>query len=196
MYGRAYPIWAIIDNNESQWGRTLEGIEIRSPEILKETEPGDVKIFICIKNYLAVVKQLEDMGLHNYSIFDPSKAYPRTAVRIETSGETDKGEPSLKKYHIGYVAGVFDMFHAGHLNLLRRAKELPVSCDGIRDAYKLFRFDCQFTGSDYTNHPSWLADKEYLEKQGAELVFFPYTERVSSTKLRKALGKEASADEK
>ena len=241
MYGRDYPIWAIIDNNESRWGQTLEGIEIRPPEILKETEPGDVKIFICIKNYLAVMKQLEDMGLHNYSIFDPSKAYPRAAARAGALEEPGKDAAPPKKYGVGYVAGVFDMFHAGHLNLLRKAKEqceylivglvsdegvyrkknkypvipcedrleivracryvdqaeeLPVSCDGIRDAYKLFRFDCQFTGSDYTDHPSWLADKEYLEKQGAELVFFPYTERVSSTKLRKALKEEGSTDER
>lgn len=233
LYRQDYPVYAIIDNEESRWGQTLGDIKIQSPAFLQTLSPKTYKVLICIKGYLSVVHQLRAMGIRNYAIFDAHRDYPRKRKPIRQNLTTAL-PAAPKKYHTGYIAGVFDLFHVGHLNLLRRAKEqcdylivgvvndqgvraykkvepvipfeerlamvrgcryvdeaeeIPFHYGGTRDAWKLYHFDVQFSGSDYMHDPDWLAEKQFLERHGAAMVFFPYTEQTSSTKIKALLAK-------
>ena len=128
---------------------------------------------------------------------------------------------------IGYTTGVFDMFHIGHLNILKRAKEqcdyliVGVSTDELVQSYKNklpiipyaersaiveaikyvdkvvpqknrdksaafneFKFNKMFVGDDWKGKPLFVEVEEYLNKNGAEVVYFPYTQGTSSSILR------------
>ena len=245
-----YEVYSVIDNNSARWGTTIKGVPINSPDILKSIPADELHIIICIKKYYGVVRQLADWGIEDYHIYDPGNDYPnkrRENVRkrlsqlpVNDGNADDNGSENVQKetahndkpYNIGYIAGVFDLFHIGHLNMFRRAKELcnylivgVVSDEGVRigkqaepfvpfderiemvrscryvdeavklppnfadteDMYKVYHFDVQFSGSDYEHDPYWLARKDFLEKHGSTLVFFPYTQSTSSTKLKKAI---------
>lgn len=223
QFGQYYDIVGIVDSNESRWGENLSGIEIYSPEILKEIDVP-FKVFICIKFFKDVLSQLKEMNIKDISVYNPRLDYDRPLKQIYHQEES-----APKKYHVGYVAGVFDLFHIGHLNIFRRAKEqcdylivgvssdeqvikskktrpyipfeerleivqscryvdeavmIPPDKPNTEDAYYMYHFDVQFSGSDYADDPGWLARKVFLQQHGADMVFFPYTQTTSSTEIK------------
>jgi glycerol-3-phosphate cytidylyltransferase len=135
----------------------------------------------------------------------------------------------LKQYKIGYTTGVYDMFHIGHLNILKRAKEycdylivgvttdelvsyknkksiIPhyermvivesvkyvdkvVSQDSMDKmaAWEMYKFDVMFVGSDWKGTDKWNEFERQFAKVGVDIVYFPYTQGTSSTKLRETL---------
>ena len=111
---------AILDNDSNKWKKSFFGVEILSPDVLTTLSNESYKVVICIKDYMPVIKQLDELGVADYSVYDGRTVHPRHLWICE---DKSHNELSSKKYKKGYVAGAFDMFHIGHLNLLRRAKE-------------------------------------------------------------------------
>lgn len=135
----------------------------------------------------------------------------------------------MKKYKVGYTTGVFDLFHIGHLNILRRAKEqceyliVGVTTDELvsykntkaviphnermaivesikyvdkvipqenmnkMEAWKKYKFDVVFVGSDWQGTAKWKEYERQFNEVGVEVVYFPYTQGTSSTQLREVL---------
>ncbi|MBQ5676433.1 MAG: sugar phosphate isomerase/epimerase, partial [Lachnospiraceae bacterium] len=63
-YGEKYPPLFTCDNNPNMWGKEFCGLEIKSPEVLKEIS-SDCAIFICNVYYREIEKQLRTMGINN-----------------------------------------------------------------------------------------------------------------------------------
>jgi glycerol-3-phosphate cytidylyltransferase len=124
------------------------------------------------------------------------------------------------------------MFHVGHLNILKKAKEqcdyliVGVSTDELvrkeknktpiipfedrceivsaikyvdmvvpqtdkdkLSAWQRYKFNKMFVGSDWKGTPQWTEFERIFSCLGVEIVYFPYTKRISSTLLREMISK-------
>lgn len=137
-------------------------------------------------------------------------------------------------FRIGYTAGVFDLFHIGHVNLLRNARSLcdrlivgvstdeccrlsakekvPIipfherievvrSCRFVDavvpqsnldkvEAQMRLKFNLLFVGDDWYLTDSWKDFEGQLAEQAVDVIYFPYTEGQSSTKINEVLRRE------
>lgn len=136
-----------------------------------------------------------------------------------------------KKYKRGFTVGTFDMFHIGHLNLVKQAKEyceyliVGVHSDewvmhcknrqtvinyddraeivrAIRyvdevvknetkskiEAWNMYHFDVAFIGDDWKGTEVWNKIESELNKVGCDVIYIPYTKRISTTQIRQKLG--------
>ena len=71
----------------------------------------------------------------------------------------------MAKYKIGYTTGVFDMFHIGHLNILKRAKE---QCDflivGVSTDENVFAYKGHLPVVPYKDRAAIVASIKYVDK--------------------------------
>ena len=63
-YGKKYPPLFTCDNNKNLWGTEFCGLEVKSPECLKELPEG-CAIYICNVYYREIEQQLREMGIEN-----------------------------------------------------------------------------------------------------------------------------------
>lgn len=115
-YGDSYPPFFIIDNDTDKWGSRIRGIEVRSPVALSGLVTGSYRVVIAVKSFAVIAEQLESVGVttDSYRIFN--------AGLDSLLGGKLENTISDGRYNIGYVTGVFDLFHIGHLNLLKNCK--------------------------------------------------------------------------
>lgn len=88
----------------------------------------------------------------------------------------------MKKYKIGYTAGVYDMFHIGHLNVIMNAKEycehliVAVSTDEVVEANKhktpIINFEDRFRIVEAIRYVDQVVPQtDYSDKIGAAIKY-------------------------
>lgn len=115
-YSKMNPVSFYVDNNQEKWGKEKNGLPIKDPECIKDLSERDYRIIIAVKDYHSIMEQLSKMGVPSsmYRIVNKvmDELYPYKLVNTISGG----------KYDVGFVTGAFDLFHIGHLNILKNSK--------------------------------------------------------------------------
>lgn len=130
IYSKHLKIAGILDNNRNKWGTDFHGKKVFPPDALKDHDPDSYKVIICMLRFQDAYEQAKSLGARHIGVYYRHRSYELPWKRNSCKNNepvdktlSDRNQKQAKKYNVGYVAGVFDLFHIGHLNLLRRAKE-------------------------------------------------------------------------
>ena len=128
-----------------------------------------------------------------------------------------------------YTCGVYDLFHVGHVEILKNAKgmcdvlivglttdeqvkyknteciisyedrkQILESCkyvdlvipqddhDKVK-AYNKIKYNILFVGDDWYLIEKWQKNEEELSKYNVKVVYFPYTKKISTSKIKNVL---------
>jgi len=130
---------------------------------------------------------------------------------------------------VGYTCGVYDLFHSGHIEILKNAKSvcdrlivglttdekvkykgtecvipydqrkiilesckyvdcvIPQNNHDKLEAYKKIKFDVLIVGDDWYQNEKWDNYEKELKKYNVNIVYFPYTSNISTTKIKEKL---------
>lgn len=119
FYHREIQVDCIFDDNAYIWNSWKRGVHIDDPNLLNPMNPDEYKVIISARDFRPIYEHLRSIGVKNIGLYDADFIYPGRQKLPIVHDEN-------KKYRIGYLAGVFDLIHYGHLRMFQRAKE---QCD-------------------------------------------------------------------
>lgn len=150
------PYW-IVDNNEKLQGTSKYGIEIHAVEELLSMPKSDFYVIICTAKAREIMEQLKSFGIVDCQIYYP--------MDTQSICYMDEKLMNKEKYQIGYVPGVFDLFHIGHLNLLHKSK---MRCEyliaGVLTDELVFHFKGRYPVIPYAQRAAIVSAIEYADR--------------------------------
>lgn len=203
-------------HNESASKEDLEYQDFLCTDIIKRMQNHNELLIPKEETYLNVIQRYQTNAIE----------FAQSSIQYKLEKNQLNNTPSIK---VGYLTGTFDLFHIGHLNLLRNAKKycdklivgvhpdakhknkevfipLDERMDILRnisfvddvivcgsedtDAYQDLHYDYLFVGTDYKGAERFNRYEEFFADKGVKIIYLPYTQKTSSTKLRAALDKK------